>query len=78
MSSVGRVAVTPPAAGSGNGTAQPLVSIIVPAYNAERFIGGTLTSLLGQTYPNIEIMVYDDASTDTTAEIARSFGDAKR
>lgn len=51
----------------------PLVSVIIPAYNAEAFIGRTLASVLAQTYAKLEIIVVDDGSTDGTAEIARSF-----
>jgi glycosyltransferase involved in cell wall biosynthesis len=53
---------------------QPLVTLCVPAYNAEQTLAGTLESLLRQTYQPIEIHVVDDASTDATAAIARSFG----
>jgi glycosyltransferase involved in cell wall biosynthesis len=53
----------------------PLVSIIIPAYNAERFIGETLRSVLLQTYQNIEIVVVDDGSTDDTAAIVRQFAE---
>lgn len=47
----------------------PLVSVIVPAYNAEAFIGQTLDSVLSQTYKNIEVLVMNDGSQDRTAEI---------
>ena len=42
---------------------------MVPAWNAEAFIGPTLDSLRAQTYPNLEVLISDDASTDSTAEI---------
>lgn len=45
----------------------PLVSIVVPAFNAEHTIDVALTSLLAQSWPSIEIIVVDDASTDGTA-----------
>jgi glycosyltransferase involved in cell wall biosynthesis len=51
-----------------------LVSIVVPCYNAERFLRETLESALLQTYPNTEIIVIDDGSTDGTAELIRSYG----
>ncbi|WP_017318948.1 glycosyltransferase family 2 protein [Mastigocladopsis repens] len=56
-------------------TASPLVlvSVIIPAYNAEAFIGRTLKSVLSQTYTNVEVLVVDDGSQDTTAEIVKSF-----
>jgi glycosyltransferase involved in cell wall biosynthesis len=50
-----------------------LVSVIVPAYNAENFIERTLNSILAQTYRNIEVLVVDDGSQDRTAEIVKSF-----
>ncbi|MEA5622018.1 glycosyltransferase family 2 protein [Nostoc sp. UHCC 0251] len=51
----------------------PLVSVIVPAYNADTFIERTLNSILTQTYINIEVLVVDDGSEDRTAEIVKSF-----
>ena len=52
---------------------KPLVSILIPAYNAEETIVYTLESAVGQTWPNKEIIVVDDGSTDHTAEIVRRF-----
>ena len=52
---------------------KPLVSIIIPAYNAEQWISDTLQSAIGQTWPRKEIIVVDDGSRDGTAEVARRF-----
>ncbi|MEZ2275913.1 MAG: glycosyltransferase family 2 protein [Microcoleus sp.] len=51
----------------------PLISVIIPAYNAENFIAKTLLSVSSQTYQNLEILVVNDGSTDTTADIIKSF-----
>lgn len=51
----------------------PLVSILIPAYNAERWIAETLRAALSQTWPNKEIIVVDDGSTDRSLLIARRF-----
>jgi len=50
----------------------PRVSVVIPAYNAEKYIGTTLRSLLDQTCDKLEVVVIDDGSTDRTAEVARS------
>ena len=54
-----------------------LVSIIIPAYNAEEWIADTVQSAIGQTWPHKEIIVVDDGSTDRTAEVARRFASKK-
>lgn len=46
------------------GQERPLISVIVPVYNVESCIHGCLDSLLAQTYPNVEVILVDDASTD--------------
>jgi glycosyltransferase involved in cell wall biosynthesis len=52
---------------------RPLVSILIPAYNAERWIADTINSALRQTWPRKEIIVVDDGSRDETLCIARRF-----
>lgn len=51
----------------------PLVSVIIPAYNGEKFIRQTLESILSQTYQNFEVTVVDDGSQDSTAEIVKAY-----
>ncbi len=52
-------------------TTFPLLSILIPARNEERNIGACLETILSQDYPNLEVLVYDDHSTDQTAEVVR-------
>ncbi|MEX0628551.1 MAG: glycosyltransferase family 2 protein, partial [Cucumibacter sp.] len=59
-------------------TAPPLVSVIVPAFNAERFIVRTLKSAQAQTLRNIEFIVVDDGSTDATATLAMGLAETDR
>lgn len=49
----------------------PLVSIVVPAYNVDKYIEACLRSLLSQTLRDIEVICVDDASTDGTARIVQ-------
>jgi glycosyltransferase involved in cell wall biosynthesis len=57
----------------------PLVSILVPVYNVENFVHAAVSSLLNQTYSNIEIIIVDDASTDDTYNICKNLaaGDSR-
>ena len=51
----------------------PLVSVVVPAYNAAWSLDETLASVCAQTYRDIEVLVVDDGSTDSTAEVATAW-----
>lgn len=51
----------------------PAVSIIIPMYNAEKYIGECLDSILAQTFPYFEVILVDDCSTDNCAKIAKSY-----
>src|SRR5437588_302353 len=57
--------------------AGPLVSIITPTYNHERFIGPCIASLCDQAYGNWEQIIIDDGSTDNTAEVISKFKDPR-
>jgi|SRR6266571_1230991 len=52
---------------------KPLVSILIPAYNAEKWIADTLRSAIAQTWENKEIIVVDDGSSDQTRAVVRQF-----
>lgn len=51
----------------------PLVSIIMPCYNAERYILNSIESVLAQTYQNWELLITDDSSTDNSVEIIKEY-----
>ena len=55
----------------------PKVSVIVPMYNAEKFLDDCVSSILQQTFDDMEIILVDDCSTDKTLDIAKSFDDAR-
>jgi glycosyltransferase involved in cell wall biosynthesis len=52
---------------------KPLVSILIPAYNADKWIAAAVRSAIAQTWQRKEIIVIDDGSTDRTAQVARGF-----
>jgi glycosyltransferase involved in cell wall biosynthesis len=59
-------------------TTSPRVSVIIPCYNGERFIGGAVESVLGQTFDDFEIVVVDDGSSDgSRAAVERYMGDPR-
>ena len=51
---------------------KPLVTVITPAYNAEKFIVEAIDSVLNQTYKEFEYIIIDDCSTDKTLKIAQT------
>lgn len=54
-----------------------LVSVIIPVFNGERYLGQALTSVFRQTYPNLEVIVVDDGSTDQSRKILMDFPTVK-
>jgi len=57
--------------------ASPLVSVVIPAYNHERFIGAAIDSVLNQSVEDLELVIVDDGSTDGTAEVIHSYSDSR-
>ena len=57
--------------------ATPSVSVCIPVYNGETYLGETIRSVLDQTYGDFELVVLDNGSTDSSGQIARSFGDRR-
>ena len=56
----------------------PKICVITPSYNARRYIGDCVRSVLAQDYPNLDYLVMDGGSTDGTVDVLRSFGDRVR
>jgi glycosyltransferase involved in cell wall biosynthesis len=54
-----------------------MISVIIPAFNAEKFIGRAIESVLAQTYKDFEIIIINDWSTDNTVRVCSSFGDSR-
>ena len=54
-----------------------LISVVIPAYNHERFIGPAVDSVLNQTWENLELIVVDDGSTDGTGDIVQAYSDPR-
>jgi glycosyltransferase involved in cell wall biosynthesis len=60
-----------------NNAETKLVSVVVPVYNAETYVGETLKSVLAQTYQNFEVIIVDDGGSDRSLEICRQFTDSR-
>ena len=58
-------------------SATPLISVLMPAYNSELYIGQAIDSILGQTHQNLELLIVDDGSKDATREIIASYSDPR-
>jgi glycosyltransferase involved in cell wall biosynthesis len=56
---------------------EPLVSVVLPAFNSEAFLAEAIRSILAQTYRELELIVINDGSTDSTEQIIRSFNDPR-
>jgi glycosyltransferase involved in cell wall biosynthesis len=56
----------------------PLVSVVIPTYNRAGLISETIDNVLGQSYPNLELIVVDDGSTDQTQSVLRRYGNRLR
>jgi glycosyltransferase involved in cell wall biosynthesis len=55
----------------------PKVSVVIPVYNRERYLGDAIASVLAQTFTDFELLVIDDGSTDRSRDVARAFADAR-
>ncbi len=53
------------------------VSVVIPVYNAERFLQESINSVLSQTFTDFEIVIVDDGSTDGSADVVRSYSDSR-
>lgn len=62
------------ATGQVDKSTSPRVSIVIPCFNAEHDVADAISSALGQTYDNVEVIVVDDGSSDNSADVIRSFG----
>jgi len=55
----------------------PLVSVLMPAYNSELYIAQAIDSILDQTYSNLELLIFDDGSSDGTRKVIESYSDPR-
>ena len=62
---------------SGESHTTPAISVVMPTYNGERFLRPAIESILNQTFPNFELIIIDDGSTDNTPRILSEFKDTR-
>ena len=55
----------------------PLVSVVMPAYNGEKYIGESIESILRQTYDDLELIIVEDKSTDHTLQVIQTYSDTR-
>ena len=58
-------------------TGMPLVSVLMPAYNSELYIAQAIDSILDQTHSNLELLIFDDGSSDGTRKVIESYSDLR-
>ena len=63
--------------GQGGSDCAPLVSVVVPTYNRASLLPRAISSALGQSFEDLELIVVDDGSTDSTGEVVGAFGDPR-
>lgn len=56
---------------------EPMISVIMPVYNQQNFVGPAIESILGQTYSDFELIIFDDGSTDDSLKIIQSYDDPR-
>ena len=77
MNSPDQLNVIVPLAEVGLERPEPLVSVSMPAFNAEKYISEAIESVLSQTYTNFELIIVDDGSTDKTRDIINRYSDPR-
>ena len=55
----------------------PLISVIIPAYNHERFIGAAIESVINQSLTDFELIIVNDGSTDGTEDVVKKYDDSR-
>src|SRR5215510_6164673 len=58
-------------------TDSPKVTVMIPVYNREKYVGDAIDSILAQTFTDFELLVIDDGSTDRSREVAQSYHDPR-